>query len=369
MFKAPFVFKSLGLGLGTLMLSACGSSSSSITSNTSAELEVAIEQVIDNTIMPASAAFKAQIQVLDDSAEFFCSDGNINEANLLTVQANWVQANDTWFQLLPFNFGPMITSIVIPNYYYIDSFRVNGVDSTAIVRTEINNLLSSVTGINDDLFTTKESNKVGLLALEVALFENAGSGSTASSDVATEFVDAPRKCQILTGYTAELLRRANIIDDGWTADYRSTGSSYRELLLSGELENVSGEDGSAATTKIVLAVQNYYDYLANRSVSSSVAQLSNSIWDSLDLSIDITQELLEGKADTNVSLFNIMNNTDGNTLDVESIKANFITIHAAIDEANSTDLQAAAKALDNNFKVDVTTGLDIDAGLSFSDGD
>lgn len=237
------------------------------------------------------------------------------------------------------------------------------------VRSEIDSLLSSGDEINDSTFTNKTFNKVGLLALEVSIFETASEQSSNANDIITEYLGDDTKCEILTGYSAQLLRRSSIIDDRWTTDYQDTGSSYRDLLLSGQLEDISGEDGSDATTKIILGVQNYFDYLANRNVTDSVATLADSVWNALDLSIDTTEELMIGTDDTDLSLFDIIKNTNSNDQDVNTITENLSYIRTTISDTDKTNLQAAAKALDSNFKVEVTAGLDINAGLSFADGD
>ena len=260
-------------------------------------------------------------------------------------------------------------SVVFPTYTYIDSYRVNGNNYMETVRSEIDSLLSSGDEINDSTFTNKTFNKVGLLALEVSIFETASSQSISSTDIINEYVADDTKCAILTGYSTQLLRRASIIDDRWTTDYQDSGSSYRDLLLSGQLEEINGEDGSDATTKIVLGAQNYFDYLANRNVTDSVGTLAGSIWSALDLSIGITEELMNGTDDSNLSLFDIIKNTNSNDQDVNTITDNLSYIRTTISNADKISLQAAAKALDSNFKVEVTTGLDINAGLSFADGD
>lgn len=369
MFKAPLIIKSLTIGFTALILSACGSSSSSTVSSSTPELDAAIQDVVDKTIIPASANFKSQAEALDSNAELFCSANNTNEQNLASLQLQWQQTNNAWFQLLPFKFGPMEGSVVFPTYTYIDSYRVNGNNYIETVRTEINTLLNSSDEINDATFTNKTFNKVGLLALEASIFETNADQSTSTNDIVSEYVGNDSKCDILTGYSAQLLRRASIIDDRWTTDYQDSGSSYRDLLLSGQLEGISGEDGSDATTKIVLGAQNYFDYIANRNVTDSVGTLANSIWSALDVSVDITEELMTGTDSTTISLFDIIRNTNSNDQDVNTITSNFDYIRTTISDTDKTNLQAAAKALDSNFKVEVTTGLDINAGLSFADGD
>jgi hypothetical protein len=115
-------------------------------------------------------------------------------------------------------------------------------------------------------------------------------------------------------------------------------------------------------------VQEFYDYIANRNITTDVAQLSESIWQVLDNSLNITEELLQGTDSTTVSLNSIMNNNRFEQT-VINIQENIKTMRSALEEENNTDMVAAAAILDGNFKRDLSTALNIELGLNFSDGD
>lgn len=363
--------------LSTLFLQGCMSSSDSSSGNTLTELDVAIQQAVNNSIVPAVDNFQAQTQTLNTQAETFCSDGNTIESNLTGLQSQWKAVQNAWYELQPFNFGPLHHDDL---YWYIDSFRGNdGRDSTETVRSDIQQMVTGSDELTATVFQNKGSSTSGLLPLEVALFETVKNTDNETSqtlaDIVTEFANTPRKCEVLTGYTTELLRRSSSIVEGWKTDYRDTGKGYLELLLNEELENTFpafDDDGSGAPIieVIITALHDYFDYLANenRPLTSSMGQLSGSIWDAVQHSVDSFENLFEGTNDTSVSLFNKMSK-NGFEQNVAAVRANIVTIELAISEQNNTDMKAAAASIDGNLEHEIPNALDASLGLSFNDGD
>ncbi len=352
-----------------LLLSACGgTSSSSSTGNT--ELNVAATEVIDNTIIPAATRFQQQVEDLVSESQSFCSASNTTTDNLATLQQQWIEANLAWYELLPYRFGPMINSEVLPTYIFIDNYRQRGNDAHDTIRGKIDALITanSDAAYNAEL-STLGANSQGLLALEIALFEEAASQSQLAPDIAAEFLNSPRKCQLLNDFASKLLTRANDVQQGWTNDYRETGISYRDLIVNNQLEDVlDDEAGELAIKKITISVQEFYDYLGKRDVATNAAQLSDSIWQALEKSLANTEELLAGTTATNLSLNAIMANNrfEQTVLDITD---NIQTLRSAFEEENIVDMKAAAAILDGNFKREIPEALNINLGLNFSDGD
>ena len=359
----------LTIVLTSVMLTACGGTGSSLSSNNT-ELNIAATEVIDNTIIPAANTFHQQVATLVTTSQSFCTAGNTTEDNLIQLQSQWVTTNLAWFELLPYRFGPMINSEVLPTYIFIDNHRQRGNDAHNTIRNNIDTLIASA---DDDAYALKLSqlgaNSVGLLALEVSIFEDAANQSTVSADIVLEFQNNPRKCQLLEDFGTKLLARAEDVQQGWTNNYRDTGKSYRDLVVNNQLEAVlDDEAGESAIEKIIISMQEFYDYLAKRNVTTNVAQLSSSIWLALDSSLKTTEELLAGTDATTISLNAIMANNrfEQTVLDVE---ANIQTLRTALEEENTIDTKAAAAILDGNFKREISDALNINLGLNFSDGD
>lgn len=355
--------------LSSLLLTACGGTSSSLSSSDT-ELNRAATEVIDNTIIPAANRFQQQVESLISESERFCAVGNTTEENLSQLQHQWVTTNLAWFELLPYRFGPMINSEVLPTYIFIDYHRQRGDNDSDTIRNNIDTLIASS---NDANYTSALSqlgaNSVGLLALEISIFEDAASQSIIPADIVLEFQNSPRKCQLLTDFGTKLLSRAEGVHQGWTNNYRDTGKSYRDLVVNGKLEvALDDEAGESAIKKITISMQEFYDYLGKRNVTTNAAQLSGSIWLALDNSLKNTEELLAGTESTAISFDDIMaNNRFEQT--VLDIKANIQTLRTALEEKNTIDTQAAAAILDGNFKREIPDALDINLGLNFSDGD
>ena len=362
--------------VGSLLLTACGSDSSTTSKVLGSEADLAAFQVAKDTIVPVVNAFKNQALLLDNQTDQFCSAGNTTQANLLSLQLQWHETAKAWYQLLPFKFGPMEggldINIVEPVYAYVDYFRFNkGNDLTLTVRNKIKEWVDGPipATITDDFIAEKSANLIGFLPLEVVLFETTDTQSNVMIDVLNEFASAPRKCHLLGALTNQLLVQANIIQSGWVNNYANTGKSYLEMLLNNELENAEvNDDGKSAISKITVSVQDYFDYLKNRDVTESTGQISNSIWQSVASSIESVEQVLSGTDATTLSLYQIMQN-NGNDTDIAVIKQNIATLKTAIAEQNSTDFKAAAGVLDGNFKREIPDSIGVSLGLNFSDGD
>jgi predicted lipoprotein len=351
-----------------VLLSACGGSSSTL-SNGNNELNLAAAEAIDHTIIPAATRFQQQANTLVSSSKNFCSISTPTTADLTAVQEQWLATNLAWFQLLPYRFGPMVNSLLLPTYTYIDGYRLRGTNYTASVRTKIDSLLADTKTIDASIFSSSTFQFVGLLALEVSLFEDAATQSTDKSIILAEYQANPRKCQLLTGYSSELLRRAEMIQQGWTTNYRGTHKSYRELIINNQLDSVLDDEAvESAIKEITVSVQEYYDYLGQRDITVDVGQLSSSIWSAIENSLINTEELLNGTSNTTISLNSIMaNNRFEQT--VSLLNDNISSLRTALEENNTVDTIAAAKIIDGNFKRDIPDALNINLGLNFSDGD
>lgn len=356
----------------SLILTACGgtNSSSAKLKSANSELNLAATEAIDYTIIPAANYFQQQVQALVSNSESFCSANNITEENLIALQTQWQATNNAWFELLPYRFGPMIDSEVLPTYIFIDYHRQRGSDSTDTVRSNIDSLIATS---SDNEFTARlaqiGANGLGLLALEVVLFEDAANQSKEATDIVSEFQSTARKCDVLTEFGHKLLNRADDIQQGWTSNYRATGKSYRDLIINHQLEVIlDDESGESAIKTLMVSMQEFYDYLAKRDVTTNVAQISETTWLALGHSVSSTEALLAGTDQTTISLNAIMKNNRFEQT-VSNIEANLKTLKLALEEKNTINTQSIAGTLDGNFKRDIPDALNINLGLNFSDGD
>jgi predicted lipoprotein len=355
------LISALGLGSG-LLLSGCDASRpNDEAALTQGSLDLAIEQVIDNTLIPAVSTFASAATTFNSQLADFCAAPDAS--SLAATQTAWKNLANRWYQVLPFNFGPVNDDLVFPAYLYVDSYRLRGTSYIETVRTEVDNLLVSDDTLNADYFAGKTFQYVGLLALEVTLFETAGSQSADSNAVLAEFVEQPRKCEIASGLAGLMQQKADYIEDGWLQAYSGSSEPYRSLFLAGETD-----DGSTPMVTLITAVQEYLDYLDQRDTVSNVATLSGNAWAEVSASVDVVEDLLEGADTSTVSLFSLME-ASGNSSAVNTVRSNIALAREAISDQDAVTFNSAAATIDGNFKREIPDSLDVSLGINFTDGD
>jgi predicted lipoprotein len=328
------LISALGLGSG-LLLSGCDASRpNDEAALTQGSLDLAIEQVIDNTVIPAVSTFASTTATFNSQLADFCSAPDAS--SLEATRSAWKNLANRWYQVLPFNFGPVNDDLVFPAYLYVDSYRLRGTNYIETVRTEVDNLLVSDDTLNADYFAGKTFQYVGLLALEVTLFETAASQSTDSNAILAEFVDQPRKCEIATGLAGLMQQKADYVEDGWLQAYSGSSQPYRSLFLAGETD-----DGSTPMVTLITAVS---------------------------ASVDVIEDLLEGTDTSTVSLFSLMD-ASGNSSAANTVRSNIALAREAINDQDAVTFNSAAATIDGNFKREIPDSLDVSLGINFTDGD
>lgn len=361
----------------TILLSACGSDTESTIDTPMSEVDLGVQASITNTVIPAINNFSQDITELNASIDSFCS--NVNEANLTLLQTAWKESFISWYQLLPFQLGPLVLTddnAAILNY--IDFYR----NSSVVLRTsnlnDINsglNALMSGAAITETSLTNNLSKNVGLLVLETAIYSTL-SDSTTTSDIVTEFSGPSKKCDIIQALGYALNERTSFIKSQWTMDYRGTGENYLNLFTNNELENFdygssfdNDNKGTPASETLIVALQEFLDFVGNSDSLNELTRFSSDVlWDAYAASIGSIESILDQSANTELTLYAIMK-SNGYEQDVETIQTSLTFIKQAIADKNTVDFIAAAKALDGNFKTSVIDGLNINKGLTFADGD
>ncbi|MEM1153990.1 MAG: imelysin family protein [Pseudomonadota bacterium] len=331
--------------------------------NPIATLEAALTQAVDVAILPAVVGFLDDAQRLDDNAEAFCSDPNLE--GLRTLQANWRALFEQWYRLSLYNFGPLDDNIVFPAFTFIDSLRLRGTDYLETVRSEVSNDLTSTRELEDSYFANKTFQRVGLLALESVIFETSTpEHSTDTNQVLAEFTSQVRKCQILTGLAAQVLGQAIYVEQGWLTAFTGSELSYRTLFLDGQVD----EDGTEPMSALLIAGQEYLDYVQARSVVLVAGQVSGHIWEAVSASIDEVELFLEGRADTSNSIFDVMA-VSGNQNEIADVRDSIAQVRQALADRDPDMLEITLGFLDGNYKREIPDSLDVVLGINFSDGD
>ncbi|MEM7206785.1 MAG: imelysin family protein [Pseudomonadota bacterium] len=350
--------------LVAFFISSCGGGSSSSSSGGTREDAVytASREHVDNQLIPLTDTFVTQATALATAADNFCT--TIDETNLGEVQQAWRNLSETWFRLAAYNFGPMDVDLIFPTFSFIDSFRVNGVNYTGTVRNLISNQIAGADTLDSAFFDALPFTNVGLLALEILSFETSDVGhSTVAGNIVSDYQLNARKCEILAGMAAQLIKHATVIQNGWQVDFNSTGTPYRTLFVDRNLD-----DGADPVATLIVAVQFYIDYLHKRSVVTLTALLSEHNWDNMSRAIDEVEVLLNGTTDTTVSFFSLMESA-GFQAEIATVEGNIAAVRAAITAQDNALLEPALIALDGNFKREILQGINVDPGINFTDGD
>ncbi|SIT01039.1 hypothetical protein SAMN05421686_107223 [Thalassolituus maritimus] len=343
------------------LLTACGGERKNdplvLTDDT---LNTALTRIVDQTVIPNTQAFAEDAEALVVAASSFCNAPNTD--GLQQTQSAWEASSTGWYRILPFLFGPPDDNLLTPGYLFIDSLRQRGNDYTSTIRTEINESVSGSEPLNGAYFDGLSFTKVGLLALEVALFEDA-SESSADSDIVAGFIAHPRRCDYLEGLAQLQAEYANDFYQGWTSDYQNSGEAYRERFLRG-----ATDDGSAPLTLLLTSAQEHLNYLKQRTVADQAGQISGISSALMQASIEATEAIVEGDQGSVVTLASLMLAAQEESA-LLSVRDNFERAYEAIDDQSNLDFYTAAGLLDGNFKREIPDGLAVELGINFSDGD
>ena len=344
-----------------LLLSACGGERQNDPAVLSdATLATALRQTTDFLVVDSVSDFATASSGFSDTVTAFCSD--MTSGGLSDVQTGWKVLADRWYRTSPFLFGPVNDDVVLPDYLYIDSLRQRGNDYTSTVRTDISGMVNGSDVLTSTYFSRKEFTKTGLLALEVAAFETL-SRETDAAQILAEYQNKPRKCEVLAGLSSLLQGYASNALSEWTEAYAAGTTPYRDLFLAGETE-----DGSAALTLLLTRVQEHLDYLKQRSVAVTTAQISADAWPLMSATLDSVEATIMGTDSSTLSFYDLII-AAGETAAAATVVDNIERARTAIAEQNSTDFAAACALLDGNFKRDIPDALAVQLGLNFSDGD
>ena len=145
--------------------------------------------------------------------------------------------------------------------------------------------------------------------------------------------------------------------------YQDSEQPYRALFVSGQLD-----DGTKSIDQVVIAAQQYLDYLQARQVVRTAGQISMNSWEAISASIDEVELLLRGDTSATDSIFATMK-IKGNENFIPAVESSIEQVRQSIADQNVDMLEITLGFLDGNFKREIPDGLNVDLGINFSDGD
>ncbi len=352
---------SLGrLALGALALAACDPASSS--GNSSGQ-EV-MRNTVDNSIVPDVQAFLAASEDFEAGVDGFC-DGP-DEAGLAALQDEWRGLSSAWSAAAPYNLGPLDDDLITPRILFIESMRQRGDDYTDTVREAWAEAAASEVALDEAYFDGLLFTEVGMLSLEVLVFEDSREGySTAPADVLGDFEAEPRKCEYLRGMAARLTRDAGQVEYGWTTSFGDAASPFRDQMLEPLLS--SGEEPIGA---LLIALYEHLDYIKVRKLEGILdAQLSGHTYANISATLEAYEALLtQPEPEDAIGILDFMA-IRGHEAEVELVLGNLDAAKQAATDEDRDALAAALGLLEGNFKREIPDSLGVQLGLTFTDGD
>jgi len=207
----------------TLALAACGGSSNTTTEPTTTEpttfdfaATAMIENLNDNVIVEGYNGLNVKAEALYEAT--VALEANPSDATLKVAQQAWIDARQPWEQGESHIFGPVDQLSIDPH-----------LDSWPLATTDLNNVLDSVSDINETLIKNMNDNVQGYHTMEYLLF---GDGMDDNEKSVAEFKDAEydylmATASIFKGYTADL---AGAWTDGVADDDGALGTPYQESV-------------------------------------------------------------------------------------------------------------------------------------------
>lgn len=322
-----------------------------------------MRDTVETTIVPGVAAFDAQAQDMLSHANAFCAAPS--PESLQDLQTGWRSLSEAWSAVAAYNLGPLDDDVITPRIIFIESMRQRGTDYTQTVRDGILRGVDGSDTLDLAYFDRQTFDEVGVLALEVLVFEDIRDGnSTDAGDILAGFEGEPRTCDYLRGIAELLARDAGEVNVGWAESFGDSGEPFRETMTGPALA-----DGTEPVAALLIVLQEHLDYIKVRKLEGIPdAQLAGHFYPNVLVALETMEELLAQPEEDSFGLLERMEAT-GNTAEVETVRANFEAAKAAAQAEDLEPLIAAIGLLDGNLKREIPDALGVELGLTFTDGD
>lgn len=318
---------------------------------------------IDNTVVPDLVAFAASTGAMQAEVDTFCTSPSAD--TLQAVQDEWRSLSESWHAVAAYNLGPLDDDFIVPKIILIESMRQRGDDYTQTVRDAAVTAIEGEDPIDAAYIEGLTFNKVGLLALEVLVFEDSREGNSVDpADVLGDYEERPRKCEYLRGVNERLVATSAEVERGWTESFQE-GDAFRDTMLGTELP-----DGSEPVAGLLIALQEHLAYVKDRKLEGIVdARLSGHFYPNVTAMLDALERLLEQPDPEDAAGILDFMDAHGFVVEAETVRVNLEAAKTAAANEDREGLAVAIGLLDGNIKREVPDALGVQLGLNFTDGD
>lgn len=326
---------------------------------------------VDDTVVPAMEAFSEEAEALAAAVGPFCEDPAA--ASLDALRDGWLTTSLAWNRAALYYLGPLDDDPITPAMYFVESMRQRGIDYTDTVRDAMTAAVQGDETLDASFFEALNFNRVGLLALEVLLFEDSprAPGTTELAAVAAGYAESLRKCAYLDGVAGLLRERARDVERGWTESFGDTSEPFRDLLVRGALE-----DGALPEQAVLVAMIRHVEYVRARKLEALLdARLatearpdSTPFWANVEAGLAQLEAFLGASGPAAPSFFEVM--ADRGYPGVAAALQEDIERARSAVRAGDRDAAAAAFAtLEDRMRQELPRAVGVNIGLNFSDGD
>lgn len=323
------------------------------TTSEAPDFESTVVALADEAILPAAEGFDTSATELSASIATLCA--NPDASAVEAARSQWRDTAAAWNQFDVYDFGPVTEGITPPDAF-IDSFKAfrQGKSYVETLREELRTLVTEGTDLSGEDLSSWNFQRVGLVAMEVALFETATEPPDPdASAVAAELVAQPHKCTYLVKQAELLAQRATDLRLVWSpdgADYRATFISSTNDALGGVLNGAGG----------------HLEYFELRGIATQGHPVSGQAFANIGASLDEVERMLAaGDTDSLSARLEQARAPEVVTTAAERIGA----ARAAIASEDADALDAELVALEAILREDIPQALGIELGLNFTDGD
>lgn len=322
-------------GLLALLLAGCGDGTTS--EETRRTWTPYLQTIFTENIPRAASDFRSSMDGLEQAVDNLCAAPS--DALLEQAQQAYRQAHVAWGGLVPHYWGPLNDDPIIPRMYFIESMRQRGIVYIERVRTALDQVPSPPTEAS---VSALPFTNVGLLSVEVMLFEDSAEATDSASIVAGLLAE-PDRCTFTQLVTEQVQSRAIEIDDAWSSDAGSIDS-----------------ESFARRTVIELMITWYehFEYTKQRKLDATLdATLSGTFYDHQIRTFDRMEAIVFAGETPLVN--------PGST----EAEQRFAAARDAATNQDRAALTTAVQGLIRLFRDDIPADARLNLGVNFVDGD